>query len=205
MIHPFLKFILYDDQVLSTDYDLTFFRTKTLKSSYHQRKSPIPNLKDKLDANGFTILETLVTILVTATFLLGSLQATVLATLLRVQAQNKQEISNWIQQDLELIKYNAFILPSNSNHCGNYGDILKKHLDGSTSGKFLSQESIFIPDHNPKAYDITRQYHASENTLKITYIVTYGIKHPNHNDSGNNQITTFLTEVIPNAALNCSF
>ncbi|WP_144439306.1 hypothetical protein [Geminocystis sp. NIES-3708] len=144
--------------------------------------------------------------MVSATFLLGSLQATVLATLLRVQAQNKQEISNWIQEDLELIKHSAFILASNSNQCGNYGDTLKNNIDGTTSGKFVSQETISIPNHNPKPYDITREYYASGNTLKITYVVTYSVNHPHYTNSGtNNQIATFLTEVIPNAALNCSF
>jgi len=43
-------------------------------------------------------------------FVLGSLQAVVLATFFRVQAQDKNEALNWVQQDLELIRYQAFSL-----------------------------------------------------------------------------------------------
>ncbi|BAQ63629.1 hypothetical protein GM3709_394 [Geminocystis sp. NIES-3709] len=159
---------------------------------------------------GFSVLEVLVTILVLSGFLLGSLQATVLATLLRVQAQDKQDAANWLQQDLELVRYQAFLLdnpteasgltPTKANACSGstYGQRLQDFIDGV----YASTATVTV---NTKSYNVTRTYTNSGNILRIAYLVEYGTTHPRYKGSGaNNTLAELSTEVIPNAALSCS-
>lgn len=186
--------------------------------------------KKKKEENGFSLIEVLVTILVISGFFLGSLQATVLATLLRVQAQDKQEAANWIQQDLELIRYNAFILNGGTAvpaNCGNYGDALLNDptnglLQPTSNPRFPTNQGVQI---NNKWYRVFRQYTVRNNILGITYTVAYSpvvggfntVAHPRYNSNASytatsdvppavtnpNVVSTLSTEVIPNAALNC--
>lgn len=198
----FFEFIFGDRKVSFIDHYLNCYIRNIFQISTYDQNLKTIILQDKEREKGFTILEVLVTILVITGFLLGSLQATVLATLLRVEAQEKQEIANWVQQDLELIKYHAFTLPFNSETCGTYG----QNLNDSITDQFPSSETISFPDHNPKSYDIARNYNASGNILQINYIVTYGADHPNYTDSSkDNPVTTLLTEIIPNASLSCRY
>jgi prepilin-type N-terminal cleavage/methylation domain-containing protein len=162
---------------------------------------------------GFTILEVLVTILVISGFLLGSLQATVLATLFRVQAQDKQEAANWIQQDLELIKYRAFALdieapfnppnpdvtPTKANGCGNYRTRLQNILPSIPTPVPISSNPI-------RNYTVTRTYNnTTSDVLTINYTVAYASSHPRFKTGtgANNTIAILSTEVLPNAALTC--
>lgn len=178
---------------------------------------------------GFSILEILVTILVISGFLLGSLQAIILATLFRIQAQDKQEAANWIQQDLELIKYQAFILdnplilpdtitPTKANACGNYSTRLKNTIIGS---RYTDNQGIEI---NGKWYRVFREYTSSNNILQVSYTLAYApavspnSAHPRFKTNANytvtdlsslkssgsaNILTNLSTEVLPNVALNC--
>ncbi|MGY6528935.1 MAG: type IV pilus modification PilV family protein [Cyanobacterium sp.] len=179
----------------------------------------LSRLGQKNKQSGFTLIEVLVTILVVTGFVLGSLQAVVLATFFRVQAQDKNEALNWVQQDLELIRYEAFMLDRNddgtygNSGCPNtYGERL---LDDTTNGllqpsanpRFPGVETPNTPEAqtvsvNARSYDIFREYTPSGNTLQITHTVTYGENHPRGNSS-NTQVTTLSTEVIPDAALSC--
>jgi prepilin-type N-terminal cleavage/methylation domain-containing protein len=143
---------------------------------------------------GFTILEVLVTILVISVFLLGSLQATVLATLFRIQAQDKQETANWIQQDLELIKYQAFTLDldqpdSDANPltiyktqltspptdvataCSSktYGTRLQDTLAPLTNPPYPATQSVTI---NSKPYNVTRGYILTDQNTAVTGVQT---------------------------------
>ncbi|MGI0481625.1 type IV pilus modification PilV family protein [Geminocystis sp. CENA526] len=183
--------------------------------SLHQQSLTLKDTKEE----GFSILEVLVTILVISGFLLGSLQATVLSVLLRVQAQDKQEAANWIQQDLELIRYQAFILPTVPTNCGTYGANLQTTL--TTGGQTNQGSGVQI---NGKWYRVFRVYtHNNSNILTINYTLAYAPAvnpnpaHPRYRanasytptgttppDSTNpNVVTTLSTEVIPNAALSC--
>jgi prepilin-type N-terminal cleavage/methylation domain-containing protein len=148
---------------------------------------------------GFSLLEVLITILVISSFLLGSLKATVLASLLRVQAEDRQEAINWTQKDLELMKYKAFILENNKNDCGNYAKRLEENL--ITSGFFREQNDLQI---NQKEYRIERNYISNGNILQINHIVKYDRDHPRYKNTASNNIATQLsTEVFPHVSLNC--
>jgi type II secretory pathway pseudopilin PulG len=53
---------------------------------------------------GFTLLEVLIAALITFAFIMGTLQAMVLATVLRVQSLEKERASELIQEDKEAVK-----------------------------------------------------------------------------------------------------
>ena len=173
-----------------------------------------------ISESGFSLLEVLVTILVISGFLLGSLQATVLSTLLRVQAEDKQQTNNWIQNDLDLIKYQASTLPDSSTICqaSNYGESLRSNL---TNTSFSTTQKIQI---DGKAYQVFRNYIPLDNTLQINYTIAYAPEenstsaHPRYDDSFSytlnslpapnqtnpNVIATLTTEVIPDAVFTCT-
>ncbi len=163
----------------------------------------------QIEQQGFSFLEIFVAILVLAGFLLGSLQATVFANLLRVQALDKQEAQNWGQQDLELIMYQAFILdnpteatgltPTQANACNNnqYGQRLEDFIDDT----YPATANITIDN---KSYSVTRTYTPSGNTLQITHAVAYASSHPRFSSGGDNTVASLSAEVIPNAVLSCS-
>jgi hypothetical protein len=75
-------------------------------------KTKIPQ-KDQ----GFTMLEVLVAGLITFFFIIGSLQAMVLATMLRVQSLEKERANELIQEDKEAVKALAtnFTIPTGTS------------------------------------------------------------------------------------------
>jgi len=186
----------------------------------------LSGLKAKNNHSGFTLIEVLVTILVVTGFVLGSLQAVVLATFFRVQAQDKNEALNWVQQDLELIRYQAFSLDidpdnpessltlSRNDACTNstYGTRLEDFIDGNYLENPANPISV-----NGKNYRVFRTYTPSGNTLVINHVIAYAPAssgfdaHPRYNSSASystapdednpNRVTTLSTEVIPDAAL----
>lgn len=166
----------------------------------------------KNQTQGFSILEVLVTIFVVSGFLIASLQATVLAILFRLQAEDKQEAINWIQEDLELIRYQAFILDSSTETSGltpthddacndtTYGQRLKDFIDST----YASTTTITI---NHKSYDVTRAYEDAGNILGISYKIEYDNDQPHPRfqtaSGADNTVTALSTEVMPHAVLSC--
>lgn len=186
-----LKFILID-RILGNR--IVYIDRTT---SNHPQESSFILVKHK--EQGFSLLEVLVTILVISGFLLGSLQATVLATLLRIQAQDKQEAINWTQQDVELMRYKAFTLVSDQGSCGNYGERLEEKL--ISSGFLSEQNEVLI---NGKEYRVERLYLQSDNILQINHVVKYDRNHPRHKGTtADNTVTKLSTEELPYVALSC--
>jgi prepilin-type N-terminal cleavage/methylation domain-containing protein len=172
--------------------------------------------KENKQENGFSLIEVLVSIFALSGFFLGALQASVYATLIRVQAQDKQEVNNWIQQDIEQIRYQAFILDnpsptpdtdfdsvptvSSSDACDNsqYGQRLEELIDET----YLANSSVTIDN---KSYDVTRSYTDTANILQISYTVNYANTHPRYKGVGaDNTVGNLSTEVLPGASLGCS-
>lgn len=166
-------------------------------TSSHLQESSVILLQHK--RQGFSLIEVLVTILVISGFLLGSLQAKVLATLLRIQAQDKQEAINWTQKDVELMRYKAFTLEYYDTDCGNYGERLEEKL--TSSGFFTEQDDVLI---NGKEYRVERRYIQNDNILQINHIVKYDRDHPRYKATiADKTVTKLSTEELPHAALSC--
>jgi type II secretory pathway pseudopilin PulG len=92
--------------------------------------------KDK----GFTLLEVLIAALITFAFIMGTLQAMVLATVLRVQSLEKERASELIQEDKEAVKAwaSSYSLPNTATiaklcYPSNYAQGFANSFSASTS------------------------------------------------------------------------
>ncbi len=74
--------------------------------------------KNPRSETGFSLIEVLVAMLIAFFFVLGSMQALVLATAFRVKAQEKQRANQLIQEDIERINLAARDLAVDHSKCG---------------------------------------------------------------------------------------
>lgn len=170
---------------------------------------------------GFSMLEVLATALVIVGFLLGTLQATTLAALLRIKAQIKTESINWIKSDSAQIKYRASILDSgtadtttceaNSGN-GDYGNSLQNDLTSNSPTFPSTGTTVSILN---KTYQVSRTYTNNNNLLQIRWQIwdegdtvdTTNNPDENGNPTGSDlddrSIAIISTEVLPDAALEC--
>ena len=148
---------------------------------------------------GFTLLEVLVAMLIAFFFVLGSMQALVLSTALRVKAQENQRANQLIQEDIEQILFTAKELAPNNSLCnataynGSYAQYLFNNLPTKPGNKQLL-------NGKGKTYELFRTP-ASGSTAKVLKI-NFEVKAL---DGSNNPVGDALAtdhiEVIPNAAI----
>jgi len=172
-------------------------------------------LKTIKTEEGFTLVEILVSILITTTFVIVGMQALVIAAVFKIKAQETAEGTLWIQEDLENIRYQAFQLnggssaPSTAAECtpttGNeeegYADTLRDAVILTTPGDALTESDSFTKTskfYDSKTYTVSREFTLSGNepynVLQIEYDVT---------DSDGETVASLYTEVIPDAAFQC--
>lgn len=156
---------------------------------------------------GFTLLEVLVAMLIATFFVIGSMQALVLATALRVKAQESQRANQLIQEDIEVIRFQAEEFAQNNSLCsattytGGYAESLWTTVSGNaTPTKRLLGD-------NGKNYGLSRTPDTANSTakvLKINFSVSPldSLGDPETDSSGNDiVIATDYIEVIPDAAI----
>ena len=158
----------------------------------------IPQKPKKPDQEqGFTMLEVLFSILIIFAFLMGSLQAMVYAAVFRVKALEKSEATTWIQQDLEYVRYKAYELEGNEALCDSgYAQALiddMKLPDTETKELFPK-----------KTYTLIRTFTPSTEPPFDRLIINYRVPNPQYPDDLDRDISTIDTEVIPNAAFDCT-
>ena len=163
-------------------------------------------LKSKLQRSteeGFTLLETLVAMLVATTFVAATMQAMVIAAYSRIRAQETSEATALIQEDLENLKYEASELPytGNESKCNasskteGFADALR---DEYYSGDETRDSFTKSGSNSGKEYIITRKLIPSKeqpNVLQVIYSVM-----PSSDDE---TVAEMYTEVIPDAAFSC--
>lgn len=156
--------------------------------------------------DGFTLVEVLVAVLLTLIFTAVAMQAMVMATAIKVRGDETTEATNWIQQDLEIVKSNADALDYTS---GSYTTTSTLCTGGTASGyanrlqalstvgasKTTSQTSAL----GGRSYDLVRTTNVrTANTLAVNYNVYRA------SDTGKTSpIATFYSEVIPGAVFSC--
>jgi type II secretory pathway pseudopilin PulG len=179
-----------------------------------------PQLKQWKSSQGFTLVEVIVAALLTIVLTGVAMQTIVLATMVRVKAQESSEATNWIQEDYESIKLLANgedmgYCPTGSTTTGcagisnNYITNTSKCNAASASsgyGKDL-QDLVGVTENITKASKIGQRPYviqrvtdvvdAAPSTLKVTYSVYRGT------DTTSTPINTFYTEVVPGAAFSC--
>jgi type II secretory pathway pseudopilin PulG len=175
-----------------------------------------PQLGRKNAAQGFTMIEVLVGILITLAFTTTAMQAMVAATAIRVRADEKSEASEWIKNDFEGVVRPAAInlnydssattypistaaadhrnLCTATDSATGYATLLKGNLDAMT----IPEKRSAIGN---RQYTLTRTTVASSvspfNVLQVTYRVFRGT------DTTATPISTLYTEVVPGASLAC--
>ncbi len=161
--------------------------------------------KPKKSDTGFTLLELLVATLVAFLFVVGSMQALVFATALRVKAQSKQRANQLIQEDVEEVQSLAQLtnLPADHEKCfaNSYNDGYAQLL-WTEAEQGYTQKTINLTDNsNSQEYELIRTKvttgsQSPHKVLKIEYEVREA-------DGQQKTIATDYIEVIPDAALQC--
>ncbi len=160
-------------------------------------------------------MEVIVATLITFLFLAGSLQAIVLATFIRVQAQEKQLSNQLIQEDIEALQSTAENLARNDSLCSantlanGYAQALITAYSGNTYqldepffGYTMRLHRDYLGDGRLIDGTTGNTTDIAESTpphrvLKVRY-VTQSVKNGTTKD-----VTEHYVEVIPSAALQC--
>jgi Tfp pilus assembly protein PilV len=159
--------------------------------------------KNSKSKTGFSLTEVLVAMLIAFFFVLGSMQALVLATAFRVKAQEKQRANQLIQEDIEQINLAARDLALDHSKCGattynnGYAKNLWDNLPGIPSDKQLL-------DDEGKTYRLSRQADTTNSASPHKVLkINYEVKEWDGSALVGNAIATDYIEVIPNAAVQC--
>lgn len=113
---------------------------------------------------GFTLVEVLVAILITTLFISAAMQTMVIAAIFKIKAQEFTEATNWIQTDLEEVKYKAanFQFPQ-TTLAANVTTLPASSITGVAATSFPTNGSLRV-GLDATSYTFSR----SGNTLNIT-------------------------------------
>ncbi len=152
------------------------------------------------NAAGFTLLEVLVSIALTATFVTLAMQGMSVAAILQSRAIQSAEAANWIQSDLETLHFqtSASQLPFDPLRCH-----AQQSQQGFAQALLDKLASSALPSlrqsRTGQKFTLDRQLaiepSAPFNILSVRYTV--------RPQSGSSSILKFYTEVIPDAAFTC--
>lgn len=187
-------------------------------------------LKPKLpqQEQGFTLVEVLVSILIATVFTAVALQGMVIAALFKAKAQQYAEATNWIQEDLENVRYQANQFNKNSTGAIADNTIHNSRCSASTrndgygdGSRDIISGSDITTDSNNTDSTKTSSFNNKQYTQRRT-TTTYGsppyntatpygsppynvlrISYSVSPSSSNSVIATMDTEVIPDAAFQC--
>ncbi|MEY2985617.1 MAG: hypothetical protein RLZZ568_2234 [Cyanobacteriota bacterium] len=155
---------------------------------------------------GFTLFEVSVALMMSILFLTGTLNAMVVATIFQVKAERQAQASDWIQEDLEEVRAVA----ANYTETTGCPSGIGKKFNESPLG--LGSLSITGTDGEKelagKTYRIAREPNETNNISKITYRVYEDLNSNDEYDSATEEktiIAQLYTEVLPAAALDCSY
>lgn len=148
---------------------------------------------------GFTLIEVLVAILVASAFIGAVMQVMVSAIALKVAARQRSDITNWIQEDLEFVRYQASTIAQNPSKCNppDSKDGYAAQLKAIINTKTPSPRTFYN-----REFQMTRvaEYTTSRNpnrVLNLDYTVTPV--------GSSNNFMQLRAEVIPDEAFKCSY
>lgn len=152
---------------------------------------------------GFTLIEVVIAMLVAFFFVIGSMQALVLATAIRVKAQEKQRANQLIQEDIEQIRFEAENLPQNHSLCSATG-----YTNSYAASLATRLSNVSVPadkqllDGKGKTYRLIRTYETDESTAK-NLTIKLEVEDLDAIREEDKIIEINYIEVIPNAAVEC--
>lgn len=154
-------------------------------------------------SQGFTLIEVIVSIVLLTAFLSVGMSALATASLVKARANSETLATNWIEEDLEAVRSQANLVTYTASQCNPTG------TNATTSG-FANALKQSLPALSRsgtqtvggKTYALTRQpiiaAVAPYEVLQLNYTVT--VTQLNQRTT----LATTYTEVIPNAAFQCS-
>ncbi|MGB2924562.1 MAG: type II secretion system protein [Limnothrix sp.] len=168
--------------------------------------------KRKKEQAGFTLIEVLAGMVMATVFVLITTQAIALSALFRVRAQRESEAVNWIQEDLENIKFAALFAPADENACDattqatGYGQSLKAYVESANFIDEFSPDPDDDGDGDPTTREMLNKPYEMERALDVYNFAPYSLLTASYSvvdpDSGL-VIADLYTEVIPDAAFDC--
>ncbi|AFZ36251.1 hypothetical protein Sta7437_2726 [Stanieria cyanosphaera PCC 7437] len=188
--------------ILKKSPQTTFgFLSSSFYSASFRINKTISKKKSKSEA-GFSLIEVLVAMLIATFFVVGSMQALVLATMLRVKAQEQQRANQLIQEDTEQIQLTAKNLTVDYSKCSATGsaDGYAKALEDSLPS--VPADKKLLGDEG-KTYRLTRTPTPSSSSPYKVLRIKYEVKEWNGTKLVGDAIATDYIEVIPNAAVQC--
>lgn len=153
---------------------------------------------------GFTMFEVLIALMISFLFLTGTLNAMVMATVMRVRAERQAQAGYWIKEDLEQVRaLAANFNPTTNNGCSD-STVGAKFSAASTANSGLANTGNPATTTSTKTIlgrnaSLSRIANGSGNVLQLTYTVT----NTEITDPQKKVLATLYTEVLPAAALSC--
>jgi prepilin-type N-terminal cleavage/methylation domain-containing protein len=144
------------------------------------------------NSKGFSLAEVLVGILILTIFIAVAMQAMVSAVAMQVGTDKNTKADDWIQADLESVRFLASSLPEEYARCGGapgYAQKLETALGNTTNQQTFTADGV--------RYNLSRSFSAGgdPHVLVLQYQVTPA--------TGGNPVASKRFEVMPNAALKC--
>jgi prepilin-type N-terminal cleavage/methylation domain-containing protein len=171
-------------------------------------------LKFLKNNQGFTLLEVLVSILITTSFVLVAMQAMALAAYVRILAKEQSDATLLIQEDLENIRNLAKSLPGSESLCTastqttGLADSLRDTILSSEGDTTSSTTSTSTTTSNTKILSATNKQYKLQRSITFTNEAPFNILQLNYQvideePNPDRTVTEIYTEVIPDAALQC--
>ncbi|UOO10538.1 MULTISPECIES: type II secretion system protein J [unclassified Synechocystis] len=154
---------------------------------------------------GFTMFEVLIALMISFLFLTGTLNAMVMATVMRVKAEREAQAGYWIKEDLEQVRaLAANFNPATGNGCPTSVGETFRDANNSADADPNNDGLASLPVPANKSIvgvtaAITRTPGVSNNVLTLSYRV----RNTNVTDNDMATLATLYTEVLPAAALAC--
>jgi prepilin-type N-terminal cleavage/methylation domain-containing protein len=154
---------------------------------------------------GFTMFEVLIALMISFLFLTGTLNAMVMATVMRVRAERQAQAGYWIKEDLEQIRaLAANFNPATGNGCPTSVGATFRDANNSADTDPTNNGLASLPTPGNRTIlgrtaSLTRTPAVSDNVLRLTYTVT----NTEITDPNKNVLASLYTEVLPAAALTC--
>jgi prepilin-type N-terminal cleavage/methylation domain-containing protein len=143
--------------------------------------------------SGFSLMEVLAGIALLSIFIAIGMQAMVSAVALQVGTDRTTHADDWIQADIEAVRFLAGKLPTEHTHCYSstqgYAAVLQTALGNTTN------RQTFTADGSDYALNRTTSTGVDGNVLVLQYQVTP--------TAGGAPIASKRVEVMPDAALQC--
>jgi type II secretory pathway pseudopilin PulG len=176
----------------------------------------LKNILKTSQAQGFSLVEVLVSILMIAGFLATAMQALVAATAIKVKSEEIAEATTWMQEDLEAIKFEANrlgFIDTNSdgkpdaydpdfNRNGNSNDDCADGFADDLETELTRRSLPYKQNSQAKESAIGGRNYTLERVLDASNNTTLKIDHEVF-DSDGDSVGILYSEVVPDVTFSC--